>query len=193
MDCSKQTLRRAMRAQRAALGAATVELAGRHLASRLAVFAPYLEALVVLAYLAKDNEVPTDPVVEDAWRRHKGVYVPKVGEDWFSRYEPGTEVVRGEAGVMEFSDGAPLVTGVGRGIVLVPLLAWSRRGDRLGRGGGWYDRVLPRLGMPTVGVGYEFQEQEHVPNEPTDVRLDYVVTESRLVECGRVLSERRLS
>ncbi len=66
-------------------------------------------------------------------------------------------------------------------MLLVPLLAFDRQGYRLGQGGGYYDRTLPRLRargrIEAVGIGYSCQEVETVPNGPTDARLDWVVTE----------------
>lgn len=73
-------------------------------------------------------------------------------------------------------------------VLIVPLLAWDRRGYRLGYGGGFYDRTLERLRAlrPTLAVGFAFaaQEVEAVPVEPTDQRLDLVVTEAGVVEVG---------
>ena len=70
-------------------------------------------------------------------------------------------------------------------IVLVPLVAWDATGVRLGRGGGFYDRTLAALAERCclVGLGYAFQQCLAVPWEPWDVRLDYAVTEHRVVRC----------
>jgi 5-formyltetrahydrofolate cyclo-ligase len=70
------------------------------------------------------------------------------------------------------------------------LLAFDRKGHRLGTGGGWYDSSLafignePRPARPLlVGIGYAFQEVEAVPIEPWDVDLDYVATDAELIAC----------
>ena len=164
MESNKDTLRRAMRAQRAALGAATLGLARSHLTACLGAFSPYLEAAVVVAYLAIGHEVPTDSLVADALRRGKRVYVPRVADRCFIRYEAAADVSPGSACVPEPDQGEALEPGERRGVVLVPLLAWTPDGDRLGRGGGWYDRVLPSLAMPTVGVGIRFSGAGARPN-----------------------------
>jgi len=69
-------------------------------------------------------------------------------------------------------------------ILIVPLLAFDARGYRLGYGGGFYDRTLERLRAtrPTVAIGYAYaaQEVEAVPTEPTDQKLDMMVTEEGL-------------
>jgi len=73
-------------------------------------------------------------------------------------------------------------------VLIVPLLAWDRRGYRLGYGGGFYDRTLQGLRErgPVVAIGFAFaaQEVDAVPIDATDQRLDMVVTEAGLVEVG---------
>lgn len=78
-------------------------------------------------------------------------------------------------------------------VVLVPLLAFDRRGGRLGSGAGYYDRSfaflagLPRPARPLlVGIGYAMQEVEQLPLEPWDIALDFVATEAGLLDCHAV-------
>jgi len=65
-------------------------------------------------------------------------------------------------------------------VVIVPGVAFTANGDRLGQGGGWYDRFLAATGpgCTTIGVGFDLQLVERLPVEPHDVPLDHVVTES---------------
>jgi 5-formyltetrahydrofolate cyclo-ligase len=59
-------------------------------------------------------------------------------------------------------------------------------GNRLGRGQGWYDRLLQRAGerVAIVGLAYEFQIVDAVPAGPGDQKVSYVITEKRVVDCG---------
>ena len=73
---------------------------------------------------------------------------------------------------------------------VLPLLAFDGRGNRLGTGGGWYDttfsflREQPRPARPLlVGVAYAFQQVDALPAESWDVPLDYVATDTALVDC----------
>lgn len=70
-------------------------------------------------------------------------------------------------------------------LLIVPLVAFDRRGGRLGYGGGFYDRTLEglRSQRPTLAIGFAFdaQEAEELPLEPTDQPLDMLVTESRVL------------
>ena len=65
-------------------------------------------------------------------------------------------------------------------VVIVPGTAFTAAGDRLGQGGGWYDRLLPELNdhCVTIGVGFEPQLVDELPIEPHDIRLDMVVTDA---------------
>ncbi len=68
-------------------------------------------------------------------------------------------------------------------VVIVPGVAFTPDGARLGQGGGWYDRFLAavRPGCTSIGVGFDPQVVDELPTEPHDIRLDSVVTESGVV------------
>ena len=100
----------------------------------------------------------------------------------FSRWSPDAILVRGPFGaqipqVDDFFDPE---------IVIVPLLAFDRRGGRLGYGGGFYDRTLDQLRArrATLAIGFAFagQEVDVLPLEPTDQALDMIVTETGVIE-----------
>lgn len=71
-------------------------------------------------------------------------------------------------------------------VVFVPGLAFDLTGNRLGRGWGWYDRVLSLLpeGTPFVGLAYEFQVLESLPAERWDERMSHIITDKRIIQCG---------
>jgi 5-formyltetrahydrofolate cyclo-ligase len=96
----------------------------------------------------------------------------------FRDWSPGTAMVAGEFGALIPAEGL----WVEPEVVVVPLVAFDARGFRLGYGGGFYDRTLEGLRAlrPTLAVGFAFDAQElaEVPIEPTDQRLDAVITES---------------
>ena len=96
----------------------------------------------------------------------------------FREWSPGCAMVPGEFGAAIPAEGAWIEPEV----LIVPMLAFDARGFRLGYGGGFYDRTLEGLRArgPVLAVGFAFDAQEvaEVPTEPTDQRLDAVVTES---------------
>ena len=103
----------------------------------------------------------------------------------FRAWTPGTPLREGRFGIREPADGAPPAVPA---IVLVPLLAFDRRGHRLGYGAGYYDRTLAGLRaggtVLAVGVGFAAQEVECVPHGPHDQPLDWIVTERFSMKVG---------
>jgi 5-formyltetrahydrofolate cyclo-ligase len=103
----------------------------------------------------------------------------------FHAWRPGEPLLAGPFEVMEPAPHAPLAT---PRVLLVPLLAFDRRGRRLGYGAGYYDLVLRELraSSPTplaIGVAVAAQEVEEVPTGPRDQPLDAVVTERAVHRC----------
>jgi 5-formyltetrahydrofolate cyclo-ligase len=103
----------------------------------------------------------------------------------FRRWISDTPLVRGKFGVQEPPATEPELTPE---LVIVPLLAFDRLGNRLGYGAGYYDSVLRSLRKerPVVAIGMGFDEQEvaEIPCEPQDETLNMILTPSRFIICG---------
>jgi 5-formyltetrahydrofolate cyclo-ligase len=103
----------------------------------------------------------------------------------FRRYRPGDALTKGVLEVMEPLPSAPIV--VPR-ILLVPLLAFDRQGNRLGYGGGYYDRTVALFrregAIQAIGVAFAGQETAATPVGGTDAPLDWIVTEQEAFHCG---------
>jgi 5-formyltetrahydrofolate cyclo-ligase len=71
-------------------------------------------------------------------------------------------------------------------LVVVPGVAFDRRGARVGYGGGFYDRLLPRLraGVPPIAIAFALQIVPEVPEGGMDRRVDAIVTEDEVIRCG---------
>lgn len=133
---------------------------------------------VLSGYMPMRTEI--DPL--PAMAAHQGpvgvpVIVARAAPLRFREWTPGCRLVEGAFKAMIPEEGAWLEPEV----LIVPLLAWDRRGYRLGYGGGFYDRTLQLLRSrgPVLAVGFAFaaQEVEAVPTDEFDQRLDAVVTE----------------
>lgn len=99
----------------------------------------------------------------------------------FRGWTPETRMVPGDFGAMIPEDGDWVVPSV----LVVPMLAFDARGYRLGYGGGFFDRTLEALRarspVTAIGFGYADQQVDAVPIEPTDQRLDLIVTERGVI------------
>lgn len=113
--------------------------------------------------------------------KNVAVAVPYVrgGEMRFALYEQDHRLVWGKWGI-QVPDPIKDVDIQNIDLFLTPVVAFSSRGDRLGRGGGYYDRTLCLVAQPlVVGIAYEFQMNEGIIATSTDIRLGAVVTEKR--------------
>lgn len=70
-------------------------------------------------------------------------------------------------------------------LIIVPAVAFDRRGNRLGRGKGFYDRLLQTTRATTIGVAYDFQMMDELPCEPHDVPVDMVITQRHFVKINK--------
>lgn len=135
-------------------------------------------AVPLAGYMAMRTEIDPLPAMA-AYPGPVGAPVI-VGRDMalrFREWSPGCPMIPGEFGAAIPAEGAWIEPE----LLIVPMLAFDARGYRLGYGGGFYDRTLAmlRARRPTKAVGFAFaaQEMPEVPTEPTDERLDAVVTE----------------
>ncbi len=93
-----------------------------------------------------------------------------------------TDIVTGKFGVREPAASCAEIPSDKFDLVLVPGLAFDLSGNRLGRGQGFYDRLLEKISGIKCGVGYDFQLLENIPAEPHDAKVDFIVTPSRCVK-----------
>lgn len=184
----KPALRRALKAQRTALTPEARERHHRHIARHLEALLSQRHPLQRVAlYLASPNEADLSPWVESVQASGLQLFAPvvgaQVGQMDFYPIETDTLIRQGRLGLRE-----PVVQRDDRPIdpdkldvALVPLLGFDDHGQRLGMGGGFYDRYFSSAEQRPwiVGIAYDIQRLEKsLPSEPWDVMLDAVVTET---------------
>jgi 5-formyltetrahydrofolate cyclo-ligase len=147
------------------------------------------EGAAVSGFFPFGNEIDVMPLLARLRAAGHEIALPVVtprGEPLiFRRWRAHDETACGPFGIRQPRDEAPVLA---PDLLLVPLLAFDRRGRRLGYGGGYYDRTLTALradGTPlAVGVAYAAQEVDAVPAAAYDQPLDWVVTEREAIEIG---------
>lgn len=141
----------------------------------------------IAGYMADDGEV--DLAKAFSWFHENAITIAvphfRDGEMRFARLSPQEQFIRGAFGIRE-PDHIENVKLSTIELILLPLVAFSTSGNRLGRGGGHYDRMLEQANRPmTLGIAHEFQLNDEFSTNETDVALDAVVTEQQ----WRVFSE----
>jgi len=179
----KDLIRKEMQAHRAGLDPAWCRTAGARIADTLAALPEFALAEVVLAYLDYPREVPMDATLRAVWHAGKRVAVPALRED--GEYMPAWLTPADSTPVAKFGVRQPFPLYWAKpdrfDVVIVPGVAFTRQGGRLGHGRGYYDRMLarlrPRVGV-RIGVCFASHLVEAVPMDEHDVPMDLVVTET---------------
>jgi 5-formyltetrahydrofolate cyclo-ligase len=140
-------------------------------------------------YLANDAELPTAPLITALWQAGKQVYLPVLhpfcpGYLLFLHYEPSTTLSLNRFGIAEPQLNCASVQPVAKlDVIFTPLVAFDQTGNRLGMGGGFYDRTLSQLNpLPArqqpqiVGLAYACQQVAQLPAAAWDQPLDSVIT-----------------
>jgi 5-formyltetrahydrofolate cyclo-ligase len=138
---------------------------------------------VVSGFLPIRSEADIRPLMEALEERGARICLPVVIDREtivFRAFHPQAELVKGSFGT---SGPGPDAEELDPEIMLVPLAAFDARGHRIGYGGGYYDRAIERLRQKGVnprliGIAFDCQEVASVPDEPHDMQLDAVLTES---------------
>lgn len=183
MDPSKTLLRRKVRERIAALPPAERRDADRSVSFHLLQLRRGLGSDAVLGYLALGDEVRIDDFLAGALADGCRVFLPATarGSLVLRAWRPSTPLEKDEVGVWVPVGPDVPPSGLPEGtLVAVPGRAFDRAGGRVGRGGGYYDRLLGEVaadGRVVVGAAYGCQLVDEVPMEAHDVRLGGIVTE----------------
>jgi len=191
----KKTLRAILSESRDALSTESAAALSEIIQRRVIESEFYRAASAVVLYAAKGNEVSTDIILADSLSAGRAVFYPRVdaerGTIVARRVRSSVELQSGAYDILEPSESADALEPSEAAdavesakfrhiIICVPGVAFGLEGQRLGRGGGHYDRFIAELGDDAISVGlaYSFQLLDRIPETGLDRRLNYILTES---------------
>lgn len=176
-EMTKQELRTRIKERISLMTAGEREAASEDVCRQIIASSEWHEAGAVWLYSALPDEVDLSLLVQDAWQSGKKVFLPAVvGNDLQIRqYEPQRAGATGRFGILEPCADCLVLGDTGDlDLAVIPGRAFTRSGLRMGRGRGYYDRILPSLRCPSWGVAFSCQIVEEIPTDPWDVSLDRV-------------------
>lgn len=189
LPLSRNDIRRMIRQRRRALTPQQQLDFGQRAATRMLAYPPVVLANTVAMFLSFDGELDTQPLIDQLWRSGKRVYLPVLhpfspGNLLFLHYHPHSELMTNRLKIQEpklnVRDILPLSE---LDVLVTPLVAFDQYGQRLGMGGGFYDRTLQNWqqhGMTPVGYAHDCQLVEKLPVEEWDIPLPAIVTPSKI-------------
>lgn len=181
---SKQSIREEMRRRAAAfLASGRAEEESARILAALEAKPEFEDADCILLYMALPDEVRTAPLLE-RWHGRKKLVLPRVRDKELDlcEYHPGT-LHEGYRGILEPDPDAPKVHPDDIRLAVIPGVAFAFTGNadgsasvsRLGRGKGYYDRLLPHLRCPVIGICYPFRVLDTLPIDPWDQPLSRLI------------------
>lgn len=185
---TRQQIRQQIRQRRRALTPEQQTQFALHAADRMMAYPPVLLAQTVAVFLSFDGELDTRPLIDQLWRAGKRVYLPVLhpfspGNLLFLHYHPSSDLVVNRLNIREpkldVRDILPLSQ---LDALVTPLVAFDAAGQRLGMGGGFYDRTLQNWRqhpLQPVGYAHDCQQVDALPTEQWDIPLPAVITPSK--------------
>lgn len=178
----KKAIRKQISGLKKQLTREQIESFSHDIAARIIASDVYKEASVIYPYVAYNQEVITDEIIKDAWSKGKKVAAPKVFDDYmeFIFFDSFDQLENGAFDIPE-----PTTTDIAdekKVLIIMPGLAFDPEFNRIGYGGGFYDKYLanhPDTTFVKVALTYDFQIVDHLETEPHDYKVDAIITPTR--------------
>lgn len=184
----KEQLRKVIKKKRSSLGTAYCKKSDSSIAEQVISSAEYGSADTIFCYVSKVGEVNTFPILKAALKDGKKVCVPRCGERGSMsafQIKDFSDLQRGKFGILEPDGQCAYIAPEEIDLVLVPCLACDKNGNRIGYGGGYYDRYLKQGIFIKMSLCRSCQMIESIPAEETDCRMDMVVNERMMIRCKK--------
>jgi len=183
-----QNIRKKNKTLRLALAPQQIEIASKLISSHLWRTRKIKRAQRIACYFGVNGEVSCKHFIDRAWSRGREIYLPVISgrKLYFAQYSPKSSLTSNRFGILEpVCSDADLLSGRLIDVVLTPLLAFDKTGNRIGMGGGFYDRTFHfLLNRSTwkhpclIGLAYDFQLVNRLQPNAFDVPMQKIVTET---------------
>lgn len=188
---TRQQIRTLIRGRRQAISSDQQILYSDELVERAKQLPELSRAKKIALYLATDGELDAQPMIEWCWQQGIDTYLPVIhpfskGQLLFLHYAPTTPLVHNQYKILEPRLDKQMICPVADlDIIFTPLVAFDEQGQRLGMGGGYYDRTLApweskSSGPIAIGLAHDCQQVSALPTESWDIPLSTIMTPSKI-------------
>jgi 5-formyltetrahydrofolate cyclo-ligase len=177
---ARELLRLTLKKVRSNLPLSFVEDSSKIICKKITALGPYQSANNLALYYSQKGEVNLYSLLEVSEGSHKSCYLPCITENKsliFCRADLKEPLHVNRFGIYEPQNKSEIDLSLLE-LICIPMLAFDEYGTRLGMGGGYYDRCLEKNNKALlIGVAYEFQKIQYIPQQPWDVPMDVIITE----------------
>lgn len=182
----KKDLRKIILNKRNSIDNNTKEEMDREIFNKLINLDLYKEAKNIFIYLSFGSEIDTKPIIDRALEEGKEVYIPKVykinKEMRAIRLNTFEDLEKNSMGILEPKDDFNFINKEKIDLIIVPGAVFDFKGNRIGYGGGYYDRFLSNIKdkRNKIVLAYNLQIVDNIEAEEHDIKVDYIITNSRI-------------
>lgn len=149
----------------------------------------FLSCKNIFIYVGFGSEINTSNYIEEFLKMDKNILIPRTEIESKKmdavQIQNLCDLEKDKYGILEPKKSINAFNKSEINLVILPGVVFSESGDRIGYGGGYYDRYLKTLksSVPKIALCYEFQIQNNIISEPHDIKADYIITEKRIIKC----------
>ncbi|MGJ3353226.1 5-formyltetrahydrofolate cyclo-ligase [Providencia sp. Je.9.19] len=189
LSIMRQQIRKSVRSARKQLSHDEQHIAAQQVMHNALQQPEIIQAKNIALFLSFDGEIDTRPLINALWRQQKNVYLPvlhpfNAHNLLFLQYAPETPLVKNRFNIEEPPLDVRYVLPLEQlDIMMIPLVAFDNKGQRLGMGGGFYDRTLvnwQKKGFIPIGLAHDCQQVETLPVAHWDIPLPEIITPQKI-------------
>jgi len=184
----KKALRSTLRLQRQQLSITAQQSSSKQITKHISALSLFQSAQHIAFYISTDSEVSLAPLITHTHMLNKRCYLPKIGHESmdFRLFEAKQDLIKNRYGIPEPTESAPKIEPDKLDMVLIPLVGFDQNGNRLGMGGGFYDRFFADAHTSTkrptlVGIAHACQEVDQLNSDPWDIPMDLIATNQTII------------
>lgn len=189
---TKKELRNNLKQQRNLLSEEEQTIWNEAIRERLFQTKVYQSCNAIFTFVSFQSEVDTHDIIKRALHDHKRVYIPRVETNGIEFYEilDLNHLISSKFGVLEpegIEDKYDYLQSCDTAFMLLPGLAFDICGNRIGYGAGYYDRYLQKrvnIFSQKIALAYDFQVLDQIATEEYDVKVDAIITPTRIIDCN---------
>lgn len=185
----RKSIRQQIRQKRQQLTKSQQQQAAQYISQQVLTDPKVQSAQTIALFLSFDGEIDTMPLIQQLWQRGKQVYLPVLHPFnrhslLFLAYTPTTQLIKNRFNIQQPALDVQQVLPLNQlDIMLIPLVAFDLIGQRLGMGGGFYDRILAgwqQKGFFPIGLAHQCQQVDKLPSATWDIPLPEIITPQKI-------------
>lgn len=179
----KSILRDKITLKRDSLTKKTIDTKSRLILTNLTNLGIFNNSKNINCYISKDSEVNTHDLIKLIIQNKGKVIVPYIDKEMDSaELSDFNKLINGKFGILEPKEKKAFNKDM-LDLIIIPGVVFDKRGNRIGRGKGYYDRFLKGANAKKIALAYDLQLFENIPADSHDIKMDYIITESKIINC----------